>query len=180
MVILVDMDDVLADFDGEFLKKWREEYPDKFYIPLDKRKSFYIKEEYPEELLGLVTGLYYKEGFARSLPEIQGATEGIKKLKEKGHDVFICTSPLMQYRFCVREKYEWIEEHLGYDWTLRLILTRDKTLIQGDILIDDKPEITGARKPVWEHVLFEKSYNEYVKGKRRLNWGNMEQVLDEI
>ena len=40
-------------------------------------------------------------------------------------------------------QFEWVEEHLGRDWTLRLILTRDKTVVNGHILIDDKPKITG-------------------------------------
>ncbi len=179
MIILVDMDDVLADFDGEFYKRWREIHPEKFHIPLDRRKNFYIKEEYPEDLIPLVTEIYYSEGFIKSLPEIPGGIQAVKKLKEKGHEIFICTSPLMQYKNCVREKYEWIEEHLGYDWTLKLILTRDKTLVKGDILIDDKPEITGAAFPSWEHILFHKSYNSHINNKRRLyDWSEIDTVLN--
>jgi 5'-nucleotidase len=40
-------------------------------------------------------------------------------------------------------QYEWVENHLGKDWINRLILTRDKTMINGDVLIDDKINITG-------------------------------------
>ena len=39
MIILVDMDDVLADFDGGFLLKWREKYPDEFFIPMSERQN---------------------------------------------------------------------------------------------------------------------------------------------
>lgn len=42
---------------------------------------------------------------------------------------------------CVQ--YAWIEKHLGYDFLDQIILTRDKTVVTGDILIDDKPDILG-------------------------------------
>ena len=59
----------------------------------------------------------------------------------------------------------------------RIILTRYKTLVVGDILIDDRPELTGIKSPTWEHVLFDQPYNKAVTGKRRLNWQNYQKVL---
>ena len=32
---------------------------------------------------------------------------------------------------------------MGKDWCSRLILTKDKTIVAGDLLFDDKPKITG-------------------------------------
>jgi hypothetical protein len=35
----------------------------------------------------------------------------------------------------------------------KIILTGDKTVVQGDILIDDKPSVTGINpKPTWDHI----------------------------
>jgi 5'(3')-deoxyribonucleotidase len=50
MIILVDMDDVLADFEGEFFTRWRAQYPDKPCIELEDRKGFNLDKQYPEEL----------------------------------------------------------------------------------------------------------------------------------
>ncbi|CAF96989.1 unnamed protein product, partial [Tetraodon nigroviridis] len=56
---------------------------------------------------------------------------------------------------CVCVQYAWVEKHLGHEFLEQVILTRDKTLITGDILIDDKPDIQGVEaKPSWEHILF--------------------------
>ena len=44
---------------------------------------------------------------------------------------------------CVCVQYAWVEKHLGQEFVEQVILTRDKTLISGDILIDDKPDIIG-------------------------------------
>ncbi|MFA7359734.1 MAG: 5'-3'-deoxyribonucleotidase [Candidatus Kapaibacterium sp.] len=180
MIILVDMDDVIADFDGGFLIKWREKFPGEFFIPMNERQKFYMRDEYPPELLDRVTELFTEKGFVANLPEIEGGVDAIRKIKEKGHEVFICSSPMRQYKNCVAEKYEWIEKHLGQEWTMKLVLTRDKTLVRGDLLIDDKPEVTGAAKPAWEHIIFDKSYNSHIKNQRRINWNNWQEVLKEV
>ncbi len=177
MIILVDMDDVLADFDGYFLGVWRKRYPDKFFIPMNERQKFYMRDEYPPELLEQMTKIFTEKGFVASLSEIDGGISAVKKMKELGHEVFICSSPMRQYQNCVAEKYEWIEKHLGFEWTTKLILSRDKTLIQGDILIDDKPEVEGAAVPKWEHIIFDKSYNRHIKDKRRITWADWEETL---
>ena len=66
MRILVDMDDVLADFDGEFLKRWRVRHPEKMFVPLEERKTFYLKESYPQELQPLVVETYWSpDSFVR-------------------------------------------------------------------------------------------------------------------
>jgi 5'-nucleotidase len=77
----------------------------------------------------------------------------------------------------VLEKYEWVDQHLGLAWVDRIVLTRDKTLVNGDILIDDRPQIEGAAKPTWEHVLYDQPYNRSETGKRRLTWANWRTVL---
>lgn len=48
-------------------------------------------------------------------------------------------------RFCCQEKWEWVREHLGDEFLDRVILTRDKTVVRADLLVDDKPRITGAQ-----------------------------------
>lgn len=44
--VLVDMDGVLADFEGGFLKKYRARYPDEPYISLDDRRGFWVSTQY--------------------------------------------------------------------------------------------------------------------------------------
>jgi 5'-nucleotidase len=93
-----------------------------------------------------------------------------------GHDVRICTSPLSGARFCAAEKIQWVHDRLGPEWERRVIITKDKTLVRGDVLIDDKPEVTGALVPTWEHLVFEAPYNIGAAGWR-INWGNWSEVL---
>jgi 5'-nucleotidase len=178
MRILIDMDGVIADFDGEFLQRWRERHPEKFYIPMEERTAFYVKDQYPEELKPLVSKILLEPGFFRDMMPIVGGREALLEMEAMGLEVFICTSPLSTYTNCVLEKYEWVEKVLGADWVRRIILTKDKTLIKGDYLIDDKPEITGVDAvPVWEHIVYDRPYNKGAN-KRRLTWKNWKDVLE--
>ena len=64
------------------------------------------------------------------------------------------------------------------DWIKKLIITSDKTIVDGNYLIDDKPIITGTNpNPTWEQIYYTKSYNKNKKGKRRLTWNSWKRVL---
>jgi len=176
-VVLVDMDGVIADFEGGFLKNWRERHPDKPSIPLEHRTTFYIADQYPQEWRELVRQIMLAPGFYRNLEPIPGSIAALQEMSELGFEVFICSRPLSEYKNCVLEKYEWVEEHLGEDWVKRIILTRDKTIIKADILIDDRPEIRGVAMPSWEHILCDQPYNREERRKRRLSWKNWRDVI---
>ena len=177
MRILIDMDGALSDFDGEFLKRWRERHPEKFYVPMEERTAFYVKDQYPEELKPLVTEIILEPGFFREMLPMVGAKEALMEMDKLGVEAFVCTSPLSKYQNCVLEKYEWVEKHLGQGWVRRIIMAKDKTLVKGEYLIDDKPEITGMEKtPDWEHILYDRPYN---KGgfRRRITWENWKDII---
>jgi 5'-nucleotidase len=57
-----------------------------------------------------------------------------------------------------------------------VILTRDKTLVRGDILVDDKPTIAGLATPLWRHILFDQPYNRHFP-TLRLNWFTWREIL---
>ena len=48
-------------------------------------------------------------------------------------------------------QYQWIARHFGQAWVSKVILTCDKTIVHGDLLIDDKPKIKGRRQ-TWDRV----------------------------
>src|SRR5690606_8181016 len=137
MLILLDQDGVLADFEHAFLAAWRQRHPDIEPVAYEQRQSFRILEDYPPELRARAEAIYTAPGFIRDLPPVAGAIEAYRELTALGMDVRICSSPLHQFENCVAEKYLWVERHLGRAATERLILTRDKTLVRGDLLIDD-------------------------------------------
>jgi 5'-nucleotidase len=176
MTILVDMDGVIADYSKAHLEKVAGRLPHLVPYIEDARLSWRSEERFPEEHRDAVEALALEPGFFENLEPIEGGLEAVRALMDAGHDVRICTAPKKIHTYCVPEKYNWIKKHLGQEYVERIIMTRDKTLTQGDLLIDDKPEITGAGTPQWEHIVFDRPYNKHVP-QRRIDWTNYREVL---
>ena len=183
-VVLVDMDGVIADFELGFQQAFSRTHPDLIPVPLDQRTKHYIGDDYikynPSITTSELVELFFQPGFFRNLPVIEGAVQAVRML-EDNYTVFICTSPLRKYKNCVLEKFEWLEEHFGVDLTSKVVLTRDKTLVRGHVLIDDNPDIKGCMNPPWRHVLFSQPYNKQDKAEFRIEgWKDMPKLMDYI
>ena len=177
LIILVDMDGTIADWGKQWdieLDTW---FPESKVRRHRDQTSFNLKEGLSPEDAAIVDQVMAADSFYRWLEPIPGAIEALHAMADAGHQVFLVTSPWHANFSCVRDKLDWVHENLGADWVARTIITSDKTLVYGDILIDDKPEIHGAGTPAWEHVLFHQPYNSKVIGKRRLRDWRLWKVL---
>ena len=172
MIVLVDQDDVLNDFNAHFQRIWKPICPPEFYVPPEKQKIFNLQDNYPQHLRQQITDIYTAPGFVFNLPPIEAGINAVKEMMRMGLDVYICTSPLPEYENCVLEKYKWVERFFGRTMTRKLILTGDKTLIKGKFLIDDKPEIFGSEQPAWERVVYDRPWNQNSKAIRLYGWKN--------
>jgi 5'-nucleotidase len=169
MIVLVDLDGVVCDLEGAFWPLFLEKCPDAPYIAPESRETFYVEDQIGQEWREHVEGIIHGEFFFRDLPAVPSSLEGISKLSET-HQVVICTSPVTT-PWCASEKYQWVDANLGTEYAKRMIVTKDKTLIRGDVLIDDRPfpEAKGLMIPSWKHILYDQPYNRTVK-KPRLTW----------
>lgn len=176
MIILVDMDDVIIEFEKKLIELLIDENPNNKDLFNKERSKFKLREQYPE-LKDSIKKIKLQNNLTENIEPVEGGIDALKEMKEKGHEVFICTSPMSNYKSII-EKYSWVDENLGNEWTKKIILTKDKTLIKGDILIDDNPEITGLKNPEWEHIIFDRPYNKHVENKKRINWTNWKEILN--
>lgn len=175
---LVDIDGVLADWMGGLRTKLHEicQASNKGY-PLDgDQKSWELLTGDPDADDLIATAQNHPELYI-SLPVIDGAKQGLETLERLGYNVFICSTPAEDNPTCASQKLAWIKDNFGVRWVPKVILTSDKTLVRGDILIDDKPIIKGAMEPEWEHIIFDASYNKQAKGRRLAHWSELESVL---
>lgn len=175
-IILVDQDDVVTDFSGGFSTTWKKTYPNLLYIPLEQRKHYKMRDDYPPELHPLINEIYCRKGFYLNLPPMPGAIEALNTMRDIGLKVVICTSPPADLSHWELEKRAWINKYLGPGW--EMIATSDKTEVKGDYLIDDNPSVKGKFTPSWEHIIFDQPYNAHIPGKRiKRDWSNWKDVL---
>ncbi len=185
-IILVDMDGVLANF----VQRVWQEYEKRFHplhIPMDSLDQFMI-EEFLSKKLGdpqvakHVQTIYNEKGFFANLEPISGAIDAIQNLITKGHEIVICTTPLLSNRYCVYEKIEWVERYFGIAVRNKMVQTKDKSLVVGSILIDDHPMPVNAHRAQWSQVVFDQPYNKNILDLPRITWDNLayEKIINEL
>lgn len=181
LVVLVDMDGVLADFGRGVLDIiWEHPYFKQRYPSVFALFEAALVHQDPQAIEAIDNTYKRTPHFFQYLKPMQGALfkepqEGALNILDYlqdvcGYEVFICSSPSVNNRDCASDKALWIERHFGNRWVRRLILTKDKTLVHGDILIDDRFAVTGVKEPAWKHLLFvEQTYafaNDVVRTKK--------------
>ncbi|MEM9865044.1 MAG: hypothetical protein AAF938_25805 [Myxococcota bacterium] len=78
-------------------------------------------------------------GFYKNLRPVRGAIDAVRELARLA-DVWILTAPSVYNPLSYTEKRLWVEKHLGFDMCHRLILSPDKSLLRGDVLVDDRAD----------------------------------------
>lgn len=126
-IVFVDMDDVLCDY-TETHRRQRKMQPDILY---------------PQSIAG----------FFQSLSPICGAIASVHELR-KQYNVYILTAPSTRNPLSYTEKRLWIEAQFGYEFTKKLILSPDKSLLNGEFLIDDQASGKGQEKFMGELIHF--------------------------
>lgn len=179
-VINVDMDGTIADWNAWFDKHVDEMYPEFAHLIPRKEdnKDFNMWAGQSEEVGAAITHIFNARSFYEDIPEIPGALDALREMKDKGHIVSLVTSPWWDNETCLEDKKNWVRRNLGYEWMDSLIITRDKTMVVGDFLIDDKPEVHGKRDPQWTHVLYDQPYNRHIDRPRLSDWTTWENLLE--
>jgi 5'-nucleotidase len=154
-VILVDMDDVIADFYTGATST----------IPADKRNlrtKFYAEHNYSPELHTEIEATYLAPGFHRSLTLLPGVHHGWQRLIDNGFRPRIATAPNKKNPTCVEDKLEWLNETMvpefGSTVTEEAIIDKFKWRYPALALIDDRPIVPRGPNNTdvaeWTHILY--------------------------
>jgi 5'-nucleotidase len=126
--LLVDMDGVLADVYSQFILFEEKESGVKLSIEALAGKEEY--EAFPNGRKHVNT-----QGFFRNAGLMKDCTEVLKRLNDE-YDLFI-VSAAMEFPNCLIEKREWLTEHFPFISWKQIVFCGSKTVVQGDIMIDD-------------------------------------------
>lgn len=174
-VIIIDMDDTIA----ETTSTWQARLKEKYGVdPVKEITEYNMKKFYPTLTDDQVYGIIREPDFFRILPPIEGAQEAIQDFISRGWDVRLGTVLHPDTKHGYVAKLEWVEEYLP-DLAGKTIVFggHDKTLIWGNILVDDHPKhIEGFRGEI--PIIFDRPWNrELEKRLRATNWKEAHQYI---
>lgn len=170
MTIMIDMDGVIRDIITPMCSLYNQEmtkcvnsFPQlrpedvKAY---DVGETFgLIKEYFGIEPKDFFFKKYSKELFLDSKP-FNGVSEAIEKLHNMGNKIVIVTWQ-MSYESKMYTLKFLEKNHIYYD---DICFTRDKEMINGDVLIDDNPEFLEKQPDGVLRVCVRRPYNEWYHG----------------
>lgn len=179
IVVAFDLDGVVVDWYGEVLRN----LPSEIHIPADAVKTFWVEDNYPPEHRAAITALIRRPGFYDAMKPLGNSVETLNKIfDDERFYPYLCSSPETDssHQSCWSEKARWVERYLGARWLDRLMLIRDKSLANADVIVDDKPVMKGhlinTGDVTWKRFVFSHMYNVDTPGIR-VNWVNM---IDEL
>ena len=177
-VVLCDQDDVLVDYGQGLYDAFVAANPGFPIKRPEERTNFDLfggeSDDHKRRLMAAMNtpGLYAK------LQPIPGGFEALREMVDLGIDVRICTAPWVTNPTCASEKMTQVEELGGPFFGNRCILSKDKTFVRGDLLIDDRSGVKGAYQPEWQQLLFTQPHNRLDTVLPRLNgWENWQSTV---
>lgn len=170
-IILIDMDNTIVDYSTPIAEAIKNEGN------VDAQPNNWFMFTHDKPLRKIQKRTQSRPNFFFDLKPIDGAIECLNILDKIGYDIFIVSSPSVNSDTCHSDKSRWLKEHMGEYWARKLILTKDKTIVSGDYLIDDRENITGIMTPTWKHIIFTQPYNKTTQHELRLNKWNIDDVL---
>ena len=176
-VILVDMDGVLADFDGWIYDRrelWPSLDPDR-----SKQTHYFLTNEVSRHDAAVMRQYVNQSRIFRELAPMPGAIDGFRELSEQA-DVWICTKPLEANLNCRDDKAAWVREHLGSEYEERLLIMADKSLALGALLIDDHPKPAQIEQAVWRPVIYAHGHNIHDQAYEQHSFFQWEDGIDYL
>lgn len=154
MRILVDMDDVLE----QLVPAWVQYINDRYGTsarPEDVTK-WNMALAFPTLTREQVYGAGLDDALWDYVQPMPGADEALRSLMAEGHEIYIVTATMYQTLRAKMEKV--LFRYFPYiDWS-HVIITENKHMILGDVLIDDGPHnLTGG---VYRKLLFTAGHNK--------------------
>jgi 5'(3')-deoxyribonucleotidase len=172
MVILVDMDDVIADVLSQQILLYNREFNER--LAVNELRGKWIWDFVPTDRVRALERQIRSDDFFERvavIPHSQRVLEGL----QRHYDVYIATS-VMEYPQAFLPKYEWLKRHFPFIPPSHIFFCGDKGIVRGDYLIDDNPR--ELRLFRGKAIIYSSPANALVREFRRVNgWLDVEQLF---
>ena len=179
MTILVDMDDVLEQLLDGMIRYINSRYGTK--TTLDDIREWELASAFPGLSREQIYSPELDPDFWKDVKPMPGANEALQKLIADGHEIYIVTASL--YQTLPEKMDEVLFRYFPYISWDHVIVTHNKHLIHGDVLVDDGPHnLTGGS---YRKILFEAPHNRNfdessIGAKRARTWEEVYELISAM
>ncbi|MBP5225131.1 MAG: NUDIX domain-containing protein [Lachnospiraceae bacterium] len=179
LTILIDMDDTIEQLLEAWIRCTNERYGR--HSTVEDVKSWNVTEAFPGLTKREVYGIPDEPGFWGKVEPVPGAVEGVRKLIEEGHEVYIVTAT--QYESLAEKMSDLLFKYFPFiEWD-HVIITKRKQMIRGDVLIDDGPHNLegGDYEKILVDAPHNRTYDAEANGMIRVHgWDEILKAVDDI
>lgn len=182
MRILIDMDSTLNDFTQGYIAYYKKLTGKDVNVTREDLSVYEISKivhgHNEQESIEIRQQIFSSLGFWKDIPIMPYAKEVVEDLYNK-HEVFILTAPWKYSLNCYTEKIEWVENELPFFDTSRVIMTRHKYLVKGDIIVEDSPEFL-LNNGCHYAIAIDYPFNRHLPVLHALDWRDVKMHVDTI
>lgn len=175
MIVLVDVDSTVADLMPEWLRLYNNDYSDN--VTPDMITDWDMTKFVHPDCGAKIFSYLLREDLYDNVKPIVGAIEGLEYIESIGNRIVFVSSGMYGY-----PKFQWADRngfHVG-QWGKNYVVCHDKSLIRGDVLIDDG--IHNAKAfGLWRTIIFEQPWNKDFRCPiRATSWDGICKLFEEI
>lgn len=149
--ILFDMDDVLADFVGEIIRRFNIKTSQNRSV--EECTSWYMENIFGQEIMNIIR----EDGLFEELNVKNDAVEVMQRLIKGGkYDIFIVTASTPE---AYKEKMNWLKKFMPFFPQHRVIPCCEKSAIWGDLLIDDRLKNLYDYEKIGDCIVYDMPHN---------------------
>lgn len=177
--LLLDMDGPLADFDAHFWNVCsRRGHLFDIDSPADQAHRYFTDHILDPAERAEARALVDAPGWFAELPVTPGAQKGVENLLAAGITIWVCTKPLEANPTCLNDKHQWLVKNFPA-LSDRMITAPDKSMVHGDLLLDDAPKRAWIGNATWAPVIFDAPFNRngWMADLPRWTWGEDQGAL---
>lgn len=174
--VLIDVDGVCADFLSAAIRTF-ESVSGQTWKPEDFHGSWSLEDRVGDEIWRLAVSKFREPGWCLGLAPYPEALVGVREVMQAA-DVFFVTAPFDSPTWAW-EREQWLKEHFNIHHK-QVVSTAAKHIVEGDMLIDDKPSNVYQWKDSYKDgmaVLWDHPTNRHIEGETVLRIRDWNEIL---
>ena len=179
MIVLTDADEVLENLSEVWIGLLNETYGTQ--VKIEDVLDWDMCKAFPTLTREQVYGMEFNEEIYERLRPLDGAAECLQKILAKGHELYVVTDTPYQILKPKMEKV--LLKYFPFLTWKNFIITSNKKLIAGDVLIDDGlHNLIGAPyKKILKTAPWNKDFDAEANGMIRVkDWKEIEEALIKL